>query len=110
MSKINVYPYEESNEVIARVNYNNDLDYWDGSNYTNGGVGMHKGITRLKDGRYVIIYGSQWQGSRDYGLPVSDKEALNEILNSDNEELLENPRFAKLKQLAIESGLYDSEG
>lgn len=102
--RVNVYEGPEYRErIVARVRYNNLLDYWDGSNWTNGGVGMHKGITKLKDGRYVIIIGSQWQGARDYGYIVTPEEALQEILLSGNTELLESERFAELKKLQEES-------
>jgi len=95
--RVNVY--DENGDVIARVRYNQDLDYWDGRNWTNGGTGMHKGITKLKDGRYVIIIGSQWQGARDYGYIVSPEEALQEILKSGNHDLLETKKFRELKEL-----------
>lgn len=99
--RVNVYEnqYDLDGEVIARVRYNQDLDYWDGRNWTNGGTGMHKGITKLKDGRYVIIIGSQWQGARDYGYIVSPEEALQEILKSGNHDLLETKKFRELKEL-----------
>ena len=98
--RINVYEGDEFREqVIARVRYNTDLDYWDGNNMGNGGTGMHKGITKLKDGRYVIIIGSQWQGSKDYAYIVSAEEALQEILKSDNGQLLNNKKFAELTKL-----------
>ena len=35
--------------IIARVKYNSNLDYWAGRNYTNGGTGQHKGPTKHKD-------------------------------------------------------------
>lgn len=102
--RVNVYEGPEYRErVVARVRYNNLLDYWDGRNWTNGGTGMHKGITKLKDGRYVIIIGSQWQGAKDYGYIVTPEEALQEILRSGNTELLESERFAELKKLREES-------
>ncbi len=108
--RINVYEGPEFQEqVIARVRYSDNLDRWDGSNWSNGGTGMHKGITRLKDGRYVIIIGSQWQGARDYGYVVSPQEALQEILQSGNEELLESERFAELKKLKEESLVGEAE-
>ena len=107
--RVNVYEGPEYRErVIARVRYNNLLDYWDGSNWTNGGMGMHKGITKLKDGRYVIIIGSQWQGARDYGYIVSPEEALQEILQSGNTELLELKKFKELKQV-YEKDLIDED-
>ncbi len=102
--RINVYEGEEFRErVVARVRYNNALDYWDGNNFVNGGTGMHKGITKLRDGRYVIIIGSQWQGSKDYGYIVTPEEALQEILQSGNEDLLETEKYAELKKLREES-------
>jgi hypothetical protein len=98
--RVNVYEGEEYQEqVIARVRYNEDLDYWDGNNFVNGGTGLHKGITKLKDGRYVIIHGSQWQGAKDYAYVVSAREALDEILRSGNEQLLETKKFKELKKL-----------
>ena len=108
--RVNVYEGPEYRErVIARVRYNNLLDYWDGRNWTNGGVGMHKGITKLKDGRYVIIIGSQWQGAKDYGYIVTPEEALQEILRSGNTELLESERFAELKKLQEELLIEEAE-
>ena len=49
---------EESREkklgrIIARVQYNASLDFFDGNNMTCGEMGRHLGITRLQDGRYV---------------------------------------------------------
>ncbi len=109
--RVNVYEGPEYRErVVARVRYNEILDRWDGSNWSNGGMGMHKGITRLKDGRYVIIIGSQWQGARDYGYIVSPEEALQEILQSGNTELLESKRFAELKKLQEELLIEEEEG
>lgn len=107
MSKVNVYANEVDRlypgTIIARVEYNNKLDYWDGHNWTNGGVGRHLGITRLRDGQYVLIYGTQHQGEQCYGLTVTDREALNEILRSGNEELLEKKKFEPLKKLMKEA-------
>lgn len=91
---INVY--DESGEIIAEVEYNNNLDYWDGSNYTCGSTGLHKGLTRLADGSYVLINGSQWQGSRDTAHIISKEEACQEILHSGNTDLFNN--FPELKE------------
>lgn len=76
--RVNVYEtqYDLDGDVIARVRYNQNLDFWDGRNWQNGGMGRHKGITKLKDGRYVIIIGSDWQGERDYAYIVDADEAL----------------------------------
>lgn len=96
MSKINVY---EDKTVVAKVEYNTNLDYWDGNNYTCGSVGKHKGLTKLKDGRYVLIHVTQWQGERDWAEVISPQEALNEILRSNNDWLLDEPKFKSLLEI-----------
>ncbi|MEK5216709.1 hypothetical protein [Psychrobacillus sp. FSL H8-0487] len=95
---INVYDNE--NSIIARVNYNNLLDYWDGRNYSNGGIGMHLGITKLRNlDKYVLIKGTEWSGQQQQAYIVSDEEALQEILESNNTELLDKGKFKRLKDL-----------
>ncbi len=91
--------YDENGKVIAMVEANNNLDWWDGSNWTCGSTGRHKGLTRLADGRYVLIHTTQWQGERDYAEIISEKRALQEILKADAVELLEEPKFTELKKL-----------
>ena len=59
---VNVY---EDGEIIAVVEYNNNLDYWDGSNWTAGSTGRHEGLTQLEDGQFVLIEGTDWQGEKD---------------------------------------------
>lgn len=107
--RINVYDNECQDEVVARVRYNQDLDYWDGRNWTNGGTGRHLGITKLKDGRYVLIHGTQWQGEKDYGLLCSADDALQAILKSGNIELLDTKKFKALKEMAQKKGVFDAE-
>lgn len=104
--RVNVY---DGNEIIGRVRYNQNLDYWDGRNFSNGGNGHHKGLTKLKTGEYVLIHGTDWQGEKDYAEIISKQEALQEILRSQNLDLLETKKFAELRQLAVEKGLLDSE-
>jgi len=82
--EIHYYDYH-NNPIVAHVKYNERLDYWDGNNNTNGGMGMHKGMTKLRkpydpERPYVIIIGSQWQGSKNYGYCVTKEEAIHEIL------------------------------
>ena len=77
-------------KIVARVKYNEDLDQlWDGANFTSGEVGMHKGIAQLRDGRFVIIIGSQWIGEKPYAYCVTPSEALHEILKNRKEDLLQ---------------------
>ena len=109
--RVNVYEnqYDLDGDVIARVRYNQNLDYWDGRNWQNGGVGRHKGITKLKDGRYVIIIGSDWQGERDYAYVVVADEALLEILKAQQFVLLDTKKFAGLKKLYEEMYMIEND-
>ncbi|KAA9007350.1 hypothetical protein F4V43_02365 [Paenibacillus spiritus] len=101
MSKVNVYDNTwRQGPVVARVEYNEYLDGWNGSNWSDGGLGTHLGITQLRDGRYVLIHGTQWDGQRDWAETVSDEEALDAILKSGNDRMLEGTRFRRLKELA----------
>ena len=97
--RVNVYEDEMSKEVIARVRYNSNLDYWDGHNWRNGDPGKHKGLTKLKDDRYVLINGSDWQGDKDFGIIISKHDALQEILKSQNLDLLKMKKWKNLKIL-----------
>ena len=92
---INVFDGED---VIGQVSENMNLDYWDGNNHTCGSTGRHKGLTRLEDGRYVLIHGTQWQGEQDSAEVITAETALREILVSGNDELFKDfPDLEKLR-------------
>jgi len=94
--------FDEDQKIVAHVEYSNNLDYWDGHNWTCGSTGEHLGLTVLKDGRFVLIHGTQWEGRRDHAEIVSADEALQAVLNSDSEalDMIQNyKRFAALKAL-----------
>lgn len=95
---VNVY---ENGIKIAKVQYNDNLDFWDGHNNTCGSVGRHKGLTQLKkSGKYVLIHGTQHQGEEDYGVVLTPEEACQEILRSGNYELFD--KFKGLKKCLAE--------
>lgn len=73
MVKVPVY---EDGQVVARVEYNTDFDFWDGRNNTCGSTGRHLGYTKLKSGKYVLIHGTQWQGERASAEVVSGEELV----------------------------------
>jgi len=85
-ARVNVY---EDEQIIARVKYNNNLDVWNGSNFQSGGVGHHLGLTQLKDGRFVLIHGSDWQGDFDWAEIITKERAIQEILQAENVDLLD---------------------
>ncbi len=107
--RVNVYENEFMEEVVARVRYNQNLDFWDGRNFTCGSTGRHKGLTKLKDGRYVLIIGTDWQGERDYAYVVDADEALQEILKAQRLELLDTKKFAGLKKLYEEKYMIEDD-
>ena len=97
MSKVSVR--NDNNEVVARVEFNRNLDHWDGRNWSCGATGRHLGLTRLRDGRYVLIHGTDWQGERDSAESVSADTALQAIMHAEQFELLDMKRFSELKKL-----------
>ena len=107
VGRVNVY---KGDKIVARVRYNQNLDYWNGRNWTNGGVGLHKGLTKLRNGRFVLIHGSQWQGEKGWAEIISPEQALHEILASGNTELLNKKKFAELKKLYKEKHLLEEGG
>ncbi|WP_456473577.1 hypothetical protein [Desulfolithobacter sp.] len=80
MSDYKVRCYEDGN-AIGVVSYTDNLDHWDGNNYTCGSVGRHLGIGKTKDGRYYLCHGTQWQGERSYAEIVSEAEAKQAVLH-----------------------------
>lgn len=89
--------YNDDGELIATVKYNHNLDVWNGSNYQNGGTGLHLGLTKLEDGSYVLIHGSDWQGDKDWAEIITAKKAYELIMKYD-ESMLEWKAFQELKR------------
>lgn len=96
MARVSVY---NNGVVIASVEYNNNLDTWNNGNWNCGSPGRHKGLTRLKNGSYVLIRGTQWQNERDSAEIISANQALQEILQAGVYELFNEPMFEELKEL-----------
>ncbi len=101
MSDDRVNVYDENGNVIARVKYNENLDIWDGKNWCRG-TGRHLGLTRLKDGRFVLIHGTQWQGERVWAEIIDEAQALQEILKAENDELLDKYFPNAMQNLELE--------
>ncbi|WP_456326471.1 hypothetical protein [Palaeococcus sp. (in: euryarchaeotes)] len=70
----------DDDKVIGVVKYTNNLDHWDGHNWTCGSPGRHLGIGKTKDGRFYLCHGTQWQGERDYAEIISEEEAKRLVL------------------------------
>lgn len=87
---VKVYKDLENKEIIADVNINTNLDYWDGTKWTSGGISQHKGLTKLKDGRFVLIYSTDWKKEDDIAVLISKRDAIREILQSGNKDLLDD--------------------
>lgn len=89
--------YNDDGQVIGTVAYNNNLDVWNGSNWQNGGTGRHLGITKVSDGSFVIIQGSDWEGDSDCAYVISDKKAFQLIMKY-SPELLTEEKFKELRR------------
>jgi len=93
---------EAGDEIVGEVEYNSNLDFWDGRNNTCGSTGRHRGLTQLESGEYVLIHGTQWQGERNHGEIISPEQAVREIVASGNHELFESfPELAELRKTVI---------
>lgn len=96
MSKVNVY---DDFQVIAVVEYNNNLDIFDGSQYSSGQCGHHEGLTKLKTGEFVLITATDYENQQDSACIISDKDAWNRIVETQNYDLFkiypELKRFCK---------------
>lgn len=89
--------YDNNGDVIGTVKYNNNLDVWNGSNWQNGGTGLHLGITKLSNGEYVKINGTDWQGCENSAEIISEKRAFQLIMKY-APKLLEEEKFKDLKK------------
>ena len=89
--------YNDNNEIIGTVKYNQNLDVWNGRNWQNGGTGLHLGITKVSNGSYVLIHGTDWEGSHDYAEIISNKRAFQLIMKY-SPELLDEDKFAELNK------------
>jgi hypothetical protein len=76
----------DGEKVIGMVPYTDNLDYWDGNNYTCGSTGRHLGIGKTKDGRFYVCHGTQWQGERDYARIITETKAKELCLEHDPSE------------------------
>ena len=66
--------------AIGLVKYTDNLDHWDGHNWTCGSTGRHLGIGKLKNGRYYLCHGTQWEGGKDRAEVVTEEEARDAVL------------------------------
>lgn len=94
-------PVLEDGVVVARVEYNKKLDFWDGRNYTCGQTGRHLGYTRLKSGKYVLIHGTQWQGEQNSAEVVSAEDLIQAAARTGHlESVLEE--YPELRDVGLE--------
>ena len=75
----------DDGKVVGYVKYTDNLDHWDGHNNICGSTGRHLGLGKLKDGRFYLCHGTQWQGEMDYAEVVSEENAKEVALRHDPE-------------------------
>lgn len=109
--KVKIYNSKVENgkykwEILGKVRYNNNLDHWRLLFKNSDG----RGLTRLKDGRFVLIHYNEWgspNAEKRWAEIISESEACNEILDSENYILLNKyfpNRFRELKAQGIIKG------
>lgn len=87
LRRVNVY--DEQGKIIGRVKVNRNLDTWYHNDYCYLECpGMHKGVTRLINGRYVFILTYDWDED-DFAEITTEEEVIKEILDSGNDQLLQ---------------------
>jgi len=63
------------------------------------------GITKLKSGPYVLIHGANDdEDEADSAEIVSDQVAFNAIVNTGNDHMLDEPKYARLKAFMLVDG------
>lgn len=100
-----VYVYNDNNKIIGQVKYNNNLDNFDGHVFSCGCFGRHKGLCKLKNGKFALIYGTDWFKESNYAQVISRIDAAQEIIKSGNIHLLQDIRFKELKPI-VDNILY----
>lgn len=80
-------PLHDDEEVVGRVPYTSNLDYWDGHNWTCGSTGRHLGVGRTESGVFYLVHGTQWQGERDYAEIVSEEQAKASVMKANDNDL-----------------------
>ena len=81
MGNVKCYADETCERVIGMVDYTDNLDHWDGHNWTSGGTGYHIGIGKTKLGKWYVCYGTQWEGQQDYAHIISEAAARQKCLD-----------------------------
>jgi len=89
--------YDNDEEIVGDVEYNQKLDFWSGANYQNGGIGLHLGFGKTRDGEFYLIFGSDWQGQKDRAEIVPAEEIVKEAIKSGNlNEIEDYPELMKI--------------
>ena len=76
--------FDENYKLVEYVEANRNLD--EGTDA--GWPGLHHGLSRLSDGRYVLICETDWCCDRNVAYTITPSEALTLVLESNHEELL----------------------
>ena len=88
---VQLYDSEEKDaEIIGDVEYISCLDYLQGTNFYNGGTGHHLGFAQLADGRYYLVFGTDWREEMDRAYIVSKDRIVKEIIKSEQLDVLDD--------------------
>ena len=96
--KKNMVKVYNNNLIVGEIEYNNNLDFWNGNDWTCGSPGRHKGLAKLKN-NYILIYGTTWENEKTIAEVISEEKAVQEILKSNNLDLFKTyPDLQKIRE------------
>ena len=107
-----IWAKDSEGNNVARVEYNDNLSKFNEvvHDFPDYDDNRSLGITKLKSGSYVLIHGTRdYNEDIDdeleviYAVVVSDRTALNAIVGTGNDYMLDEPRYARLNALIIDS-------
>lgn len=73
----------QGDKAHGRVHYTNNLDSWDGHDFSAGGMGSHLGIGKTKTGLIYAVHGSNWEGGKDWAEVIDREDAKQLLLTHD---------------------------
>lgn len=111
---------DSQGKEVARVKYNEKLDYYINNRLGYKQLGYHRGLTRLRDGRLVLIEGRD-TGERTARV-VGPIEVLESVLVSGRVDAIAGDKYRDIQQMynlyqrgkrgqkqttSVKGGLYD---
>lgn len=90
----NMSRHTSLHKLYENIPGHEERDYWNGIKEN---ICYQKSLSYLDENSYIIIEKKQWIEQETIGYIISSQEALQEIIHSDNLQLLDEVPFQALK-------------